>query len=372
MYTKVKGLYDAVKNKYRLTLHCGAGGISNTASWVYLAEDIQNLSFLKGGEFIITTGLFRQSGAGLYDFVRSSAAHNCSGILLNVGQYVFAEDITPEITAFCESNHFPLFSMPWEIHLVDIMQDFCRILLQDNRRDDELSAAFQRAFDGDPVPERVLRTLNLHGFATKGRYMVSVIRNLTDITRVTSPLNAFGILYHLLPHDNRYVLIYDSAQKQFTFDDAAGLLCFCGGIAFGACEAEESLSQLPTAYKRACFALAVAEFRRLQFLRFDMLGPHQLLFCTSDRELLREYARRRIGALERYDAAHGSDYLGTLKAFLLADGSLLKAAEHIHAHRNTVVYRMRRIRELLGSGLGGFAEKSDLLLALYIREYLSM
>ena len=33
-------------------------------------------------------------------------------------------------TEFCQNNNFPLFTIPWEIHLVDIMQDYCNNILK--------------------------------------------------------------------------------------------------------------------------------------------------------------------------------------------------------------------------------------------------
>ena len=69
MRTRVEDLYECAQMKYSLTLHGGQEGLNNSASWVYLAEDIQNMSFLKGGELVITTGLFVQTGVSLYDFI---------------------------------------------------------------------------------------------------------------------------------------------------------------------------------------------------------------------------------------------------------------------------------------------------------------
>jgi len=372
MWTQVENLYESARAKYKLKLHCGQSGMSNSASWVYLAEDIQNVTFLKSGELIITTGLFTQSGVTLYDFIRSLALYNCSGILINIGQYLHIEDITPEIISFCDINEFPLITMPWEVHLVDIMQDFCIMFLREKQSEDDLSAAFQSAIYQVQIPEKILRALNQHGFSTQAPYSVLVIRNLEDATRITSPLNNHGLKYHLFQHDNLHVLIYDSTQKQLSLNEMIEMICFCDSIIVGSSDTAPSLAGIGTAYKRARFSLAAAEFWKRPFVRFDELGIFQLLFCSPDTSLLQTHRQRYLGSLEKYDQDHNSDYLDTLRVFLLSDCNLLVTAAQMHTHRNTIVYRIRKIKELLNSELDSSAIKFNLMLAFFIKEYFSI
>ena len=372
MRTQVKTLYETAKAKYRLTLHGGEDGLNNDTSWVYVAEDIQTISFLKGGELVITTGLFTQSGVQLYHFIRTIAVQNCSGILINVGRYVSLSDLTPEIIEFCNINKFPLFTMPWEIHLVDILQDFCRMFLAGNHWENQLSATFQNAINQMPLSDNTLRSLNQFGFTTAGDYRIFVIRNLVDTTRITSPLNRFTLKYHLFEYENLQVLILNTAKKQLSLEGIIELLCYCDSIILGISDTAPSLAEISLYYKRARFSLAVAEFRQLQQVRFDELGLFQILFSTSDPGIMEAFWQRRLGELAGHDLAHDSDYLNTLKHYLLSDCSLLDTASRMHTHRNTVIYRLRKIKEILNSELNNSAEKFDLLLAFYIKEYLSM
>lgn len=372
MRTQVKELYESARVKYKLTLHGGASGLCNSASWVYLAEDIQNASFLKGGEFAITTGLFTQSGVSLFGFIQTLTLCNCSAILLNVGRYLQASDITPEILTFCEENHIPLFTMPWEIHLADIMQEFCTHFLQDTHRDDNLSAAFQSVLYQSPVPESTVRMLARWGFPAAADYRVIAIRSLADVTRVASPLNSYGLKYHLFEHDNLHVLLYTAPQPGLSLPGVIETLCYCDSIALGVSGTAPSLLRIAEQYKRARFALAAAEFWRRPYVCFDQMGVFQTLFCASDPGLLEDFYKERLQTLEEYDVKHSSEYLCTLRAYLLSDCNLQDTATALHTHRNTVVYRIRKIKELLLSGIDAAPVKFELLMAFYIREYLSI
>lgn len=55
-----------------------------------------------------------------------------------------------------------------------------------------------------------------------------------------------------------------------------------------------------------------------------------------------------IAPLLAYDAEHRADLVPTLRAYVDAGFNLTKSAENRHVHPNTVVYRLRRIKELTG------------------------
>jgi hypothetical protein len=370
MRTQVTDLYEQGKDKYSLTLLGGHGGLTNSVSWVYLAEDIHNMSFLKGGELVITTGLFTQGGVTLYEFIRSLVTYNCSGIVINIGNYLDLSNLTPEIIDFCTTHKFPVFTMPWKVHLVDIMQDYCRILLQNTQSTEHLNAAFQGAIYQSPVHETILMTLNQYGFPTTAEYRIIAIQNLQSITRITFSLNRCKLKYHLFEHEHQHILIYLS--KQSVLSELLEILLFCDSIVLGISSTIESLTDIGLCYKRARFSLAAAAFWNTSCVHFDDMGLFQVLFTSQDPKMLTSIYERSLGKLEKFDTAHDSDYLETLRIYLLADCNLLETASRMHTHRNTVIYRLKKIKELLGTELDTSKIKFDLLMAYYIREYFSI
>lgn len=367
MHVQVGDLYRLAQEKYGLALLAGRDGLHHSANWVYLAEDIRNASFLKGGELIITTGLFRQSGTELSTFIRTMVECRSSGILVNLGPYIATEDITPDLLSYCNANRLPLFSMPWESRLTGIMQDFGRLFLQENRREEQLNISLQSALCQDEVPEGILQSLRQYGFTGESPCFIAAIRGLPDRNRAVSRLNALDIIFHLFPYDGLYALLVClRGSPMAEVVDAVGR-----DAAFGISSTEDSLAHLGKDYRRARTALAIAEERGQHMLRFDELGIIQLL-VDADAKLMRSLVERYLGPVERYDAAHRSDLLKTLRAYLLSGGSHLGTAARIHAHRNTVVYRVRKIAELLNTNLNDATVQFDLMTALFLREYLSV
>ena len=103
-------------------------------------------------------------------------------------------------------------------------------------------------------------------------------------------------------------------------------------------------------------------------LHFARLGALRLIFHLADNPELRAFQRDVLGTLEAADASRRSEFVRTLDAFLRAGGNHMRAARDLNVHRNTLIYRLERIQELLGgSNLEDPETRLNLQLALKIR-----
>jgi purine catabolism regulator len=103
---------------------------------------------------------------------------------------------------------------------------------------------------------------------------------------------------------------------------------------------------------------------------FADLGLHRLLVAMTQHTELEEFYRQTAGALIAYDERTGAGLMETLDAYFLCHGSPTDTAKRLHLHRNTVLYRLRRIEELGGLRLNDPATRLNLHLCLRIREVL--
>lgn len=69
-----------------------------------------------------------------------------------------------------------------------------------------------------------------------------------------------------------------------------------------------------------------------------------------------------IGRLSLYDAAHNTELLRTLRAYLLADSQLAAAATELSVHRHTVRARIEKIQSLCGFDLSNPVTRAEVLL----------
>jgi len=103
-------------------------------------------------------------------------------------------------------------------------------------------------------------------------------------------------------------------------------------------------------------------------LHFARLGALRLIFHLADNPELRAFQRDVLGPLETSDATRRSEFVRTLDAFLRAGGNHMRAARDLSVHRNTLIYRLERIQDLLGGvNLEDPETRLNLQLALKIR-----
>lgn len=124
-----------------------------------------------------------------------------------------------------------------------------------------------------------------------------------------------------------------------------------------------SPAELPTAQRQARWALHRAQERHLAVLHHgDDLGDS--VFLPGDREDGRAAASRVLGAVLAYDETHRARLTESLRVFLEENRSWQRAAARLHVHKQTLVYRMRRVEELTSRSLSETADVAELWLAL--------
>jgi PucR family transcriptional regulator, purine catabolism regulatory protein len=99
---------------------------------------------------------------------------------------------------------------------------------------------------------------------------------------------------------------------------------------------------------------------------FGDLGVYRLIFAAEGLPELSDLYMQSLGELLAYDRQNNADLVSTLDAFFAANGSPKEAAERLGVHRNTVLYRLDRIRDITGYDLDDAGLRMRLQLALHI------
>jgi DNA-binding PucR family transcriptional regulator len=77
---------------------------------------------------------------------------------------------------------------------------------------------------------------------------------------------------------------------------------------------------------------------------------HWLYHLPPDRHAENRYIHV-VAELREYDDQHHGDLLRTLEVYLDSGNALAEASAALNIHRNTLLYRLRRIEELTGLDL---------------------
>jgi PucR family transcriptional regulator, purine catabolism regulatory protein len=79
---------------------------------------------------------------------------------------------------------------------------------------------------------------------------------------------------------------------------------------------------------------------------FGDLGIMRLLTQIGSGAELESFREEWLGKLEEHDRKFGGELTRTLEAYFLAHGNLTRTAELLSLHRNSLMYRLQRIREV--------------------------
>lgn len=137
----------------------------------------------------------------------------------------------------------------------------------------------------------------------------------------------------------------------------------------GISPSKQGYAAISDGYRKAVMALKVATLHSESCVGYSDMGIYKLLVHIKDTSVLHEIYDETLGTLEEFDSANGTDYMETLKCYLENDSSVQEVARITFVHRNTVNYKLRRIKEILGCELN-YEDKLRLMLSFFIKEFL--
>lgn len=138
-------------------------------------------------------------------------------------------------------------------------------------------------------------------------------------------------------------------------------------FAIGISERVGSLGGVPDAAREARWALEVAMTDGLQRVRY---GEGVAVFGPRSVSEARRTVERVLGPLLAYDEEHGTDLARSLAVFLANNRSWTRSTRELAVHKQTLVYRMRRVEELTARRLNDTGDVAELWLTLRAVEML--
>lgn len=375
-------IYTEIQDRFHLSWLAAKGHTGHVLSWVHMIEDPAVSNFFWGNELLVTSGFSAHTAADMIALIDTLDQNNASGLVVNVGKYV--AEIPPEVIRHCDEIDFPLLSMPWEMHMNEFVRVCCSRIGQSSYEVAQLSKAVISAIQSPNEKGDYYARLTDYFDEQAGYQILDVYVDVSEQIRrrgfhvaelrFHTALNYWGFQYLVFPFEQRFLLVLNQTDPAVTDQIAQKLVETYHTtyedrtmrISVGIGEPVSSVTQLSAAYLSACAAVRRAQLTHADIIRFRDMGFYKLLYSIPDSDMMLHYYHEVMGPLLEHDEKHGSNYEETLFRYLLHDGSLQAVAEEMFTHRNTVNYRMGRIRELLDCPLNTHTECLPYLLAYHI------
>jgi len=145
-----------------------------------------------------------------------------------------------------------------------------------------------------------------------------------------------------------------------------------GEIIAGVGRPVKGLTALRESFQEAERALTLSEqlWNESQVAFFGDLSLYELLLGVSDPGTLSSFCDHWLSPLSKYDERHQTDLLPTLSAYFANNGNMARTAHVLNIHRNTLVYRMARITEIIQLDMDDSNVRLNLHLALKVQRML--
>lgn len=384
----LRELYESVKGKEEIQLVAGEAGLEHMVRWVHMVEGIDITSFLEGDEIAFTTGIALADSSRLLELAEHTYRQQAAGMVINTGPYI--REIPQEVLIFGERNGFPVFRVPWRVHMANIMREFTERIYLEEQKKREVDTAVRNAFYFPDNPGMYLPFLLRNGYKKEWSYCVSVVETCSEENGGMGG-EAWSKYYRFmqakLRNWQRDAVVMENGREllilsvnhagwplQEVWDDfwqEGKKYRICGGDYFGGTgSVVETMEEIGKSFAQAeqVMHLQKRRGRKNEWLDYGKTGLYKLLLSLEGQTVLGEYDKEILGALEQYDRVNGTGLLDFLNVYFRAGCGIQETAAALHMHRNSVTYKIHKIEEILRVSLSLPLERTKIMVAFMIRE----
>ncbi|MBS5521959.1 MAG: helix-turn-helix domain-containing protein [Clostridiales bacterium] len=294
-----------------------------------------------------------------------------------------------------EVGHVMLYEMnkPFTDNDYELVHRLCRITsieLQKNDFYKKNKGTMYAYFIGDLLDNRAgnlegskerLATL---GYTLKDELFVLTIspkNNLASQARqelIVSDLQRFVPESLYVVYDNTVVLLINGCGQgqnhRFESEELENYLKHNGLIA-GISNNFQNIQEIRKYYEQALKAADLGQriLHESGLHRYETMSIfHILEICENKEYSLWDFCHPALPMLINYDKKKGTDFLNTLYQYLNFSQNTMETANYLHIHKNTLLYRIEKIRKITGNPLNHGDELIKLHFSFKILQYLNI
>ena len=381
-----------------ITVAAGKGGLNREVTWTNTTEMWRNIDFIHKNELVFTTGIYaRKKKNDLYMLVKSLYEMGAAGIVLNLGPYI--QEISDEIIQFANDNDFPVMTLPWEVRITDTYYTICEYLIKTTGKENgsqnlvKIEDMIRDFVFAGKDSKADIAAIERYGYSDDSSYCVLVCLLKGMCSEKDKQMLCVKIGNNLADKGYRQVFFIKDDKLIFSVlakDDDGSELGRIGEIAaetfetqkpemnkitvsLGVGEFYKHFENLKKSYKEALKVIKVKEnnpFSMHEIFEYSDLGIYKMFSQLENNENVVHFYKQVLGKLEEFDQINSTEYLDFLRLYIEEDFSPTRVGQRLFMHRNTVLYKINKIKEILGHDLSSSRDKTDIAVALIIKDVL--
>ncbi|HBU0094698.1 TPA: PucR family transcriptional regulator [Klebsiella pneumoniae] len=345
----------ALEGLSALRLRAGKQGLQRAVRWYYVAENEHIAEWIMGGELVFITGINHpRDEANLIQLLMEGKQRGIAGMVILTGEaYIHA--IPATLIALADELGMPLIEQPYLLKMVIVTERIGTALVRSENVLQSQRDILMQLVTGDYPDLQMLHQRALHqqlDFTRPLRLAALRLEGLSRLFRQFPPEQAEAWLLQahrsvrqqlqqqLNQQGNSFPLLERSNMFLFLLPDEEG-----EGF-----QQKKWLQQWLQALSQARQALDLCDTLRptQRISDYQQLGFIKLLSAVSDPALLNDFMHDTLGCLIEPGRKAPWLLLETLETLLQENGNVVRAADRLGLHRNTLHQRIQRIEKLTG------------------------
>jgi sugar diacid utilization regulator len=389
----------------KINLVGGEAGLEKCIEWIYVAEcfedPLEGIKWLQGGEIIFITGVgIKENTNLLLELIKGINDKNGSGLIVNIGPYI--KSISEEAIRLADELEVPLFTLPWEVKLVEVSREISNSIVLSRIEENSLTHFLSNILFGDGELEGdAIQKAAYFGYNLAGECCICVIdidgfekylklKNLEDEMSISKIkitfrkivqdiLEKHALKVPIIDKDDAVIFFTKSEENCMNRLDKAlkeiqevikkrmdGL-----SVSIGIGNSYNDLKMMKQSLNEAELAIESAKCQGLDdtITKYKDIGIYGLLFSIKNRSILDNYFLDVLGPISNSDNKD-NNLIEILEMYLNENCNITVTAEKLFLHRNTLKYKIKKIEELLNCDLHNFNDCIKVKIALYINKML--
>ena len=394
----------------------GLGGMEKGIRWSYKAENINFEKWVRGKELLIVSSpVTQRKNFDLYKTIEKAIELHMSCALLLIGEN-YVTQIDKKVIDLAENNDFPLFTMPWDVPLLDFFEELGHaISYLDDRKDIEDSLLAEIIFGS------CINTSSIEQKCRQMGYDLSVLEQVfvLHLSEQNSNETCNRLKYHDdKPSDectrknqritNDQIRSYAQTLKEYFSQCNYPAIVSCYGdriIGFmrncaddrkkiieiferfakflqndrneieytlNIGETCENISKLQKSFHETSKINSALEHinRKNDIVFYDEIGFYRMLMSYENTAPMQQFAYEVLSPVIQYEKKAHTQLMETMWAYFECDCNLQRTADKLFSHKNTVKYRLQRVEQLTGKSFTNRYQSQELYNALMIYYFL--
>lgn len=371
MAVELKELYAKLKPQHEVKLHTRSC-FQKTIEWIHMVEEADFARLLHGDELVFNTGLNYISEEWLLGFIERLDGVNAGGLIMALQD---GHEFSQEVIDYCNTIKFPLFSASQRTPYIDIMRLFSKILLLNEQREANLISAFKNAIYYPQNEELYRSHFESKGFFRDMEYMVIIVschtydtetgnEKLGQIERDLYPVLRTGIVYE---EEGRLIILMAGRQRAKAANEFRKLCRREPNIYVGIGPSVKRMKDIYNSYEKAYTAYQLTKTAiPKNILIYEELGVYKILADAKESAIYPAFVRETLGKLMDYDKENDTEYMKILEAYFENECSILYTAGALYCHKNTIAYKVNKIKDILGYDILSNENRTKIMLSIYI------